>query len=89
MCGWGAVNDRFAPQVTGQCWQNLTAGVWLSFQEPGRCALEAEIGHKGCTWRPKAERGPKGYGRSPHPPALLSRRTAVLEITAGKAELDR
>ena len=33
--------------ITGQCWTNLTGGVWLSFQKPGECKTGAPIGHNG------------------------------------------
>ena len=33
--------------ITGQCWTNLTGGVWLSFQKPGECKNGAAIGHGG------------------------------------------
>lgn len=33
--------------ITGQCWTNLTGGVWLSFQKPGECKNGSPIGRNG------------------------------------------
>ena len=38
--------------ITGQCWTNLTGGVWLSFQKPGECKNGAPIGANGAAALP-------------------------------------